>query len=83
MGTNMLSEELPDFYAESPNLQALILSNQKQRNSPGLIRLIPESLANLNFLTTLKFDGNNLTSTIPLVLGVIGHLKFWASPTAN
>jgi Leucine-rich repeat (LRR) protein len=75
MGANMLSGELPDFSTVSPNLKVLILSHQKQGNSPGLIGPIPESLANLNFLTTLNLGGNSLSSTIPPVLGNIGQLK--------
>jgi Leucine-rich repeat (LRR) protein len=71
----MLSGEVPDFSALSPDLRLLNLSNQKQGNRAGFIGPIPEGLANLDFLTTLTLRGNSLTGTIPLVLGDMGQLR--------
>jgi Leucine-rich repeat (LRR) protein len=54
-----------------PNLQVLDLSGQKE----GLVGNIPESLANLPFLSTLNLGGNHLSGSIPPVLGNMGQLR--------
>jgi len=73
MRMNSLSGEIPDFSNSYPNLQVLNLSNQG--SSGGLVGNIPESLANLAFLSTLNLAGNHLSGGIPPVLGNMGQLR--------
>jgi len=74
MSMNSLSGEISDFSNSYPNLQVLDLSDQGS-SSAGLVGNIPESLANLPFLSTLNLGGNQLSSIIPPVLGNMGQLR--------
>ena len=47
----------------------------KQGSSAGLVGNIPETLANLPFLSTLALAGNQLSGSIPPVLGNMGQLR--------
>jgi len=71
LSMNSLSGEVPDFSNSNPNLQVLDLSEQEE----GLVGNIPESLANLPFLSTLNLNGNQLSGSIPPVLGNMGQLR--------
>jgi len=73
MSMNSLSGELPDFSNVYPNLQVSDLSDQG--GSTGLVGNIPESLANLPFLSTLILGGNLLSGVVPPVLGNMGQLR--------
>ncbi|MDB4430532.1 hypothetical protein N9140_01085, partial [bacterium] len=76
LGTNMLSGELtPDVSTSYPNLQVLDLSEQNRMNNTGFTGTIPEGLVNLQFLSTLKLSGNELSDTISPVLGNYVQLK--------
>ena len=71
LSMNSFSGEVPDFSNSNPNLQVLDLSEQEE----GLVGIIPESLANLPFLSTLNLNKNHLSGSIPPVLGNMGQLR--------
>ncbi|KAL7538478.1 LOW QUALITY PROTEIN: hypothetical protein ACHAWF_006105, partial [Thalassiosira exigua] len=73
LDSNRLNGTLPDFSSSFPNLRELDLSNQKQMK--GFTGPIPESLANLPFLSVLNVAGNNLTSTVPPALGTLAQIR--------
>jgi len=73
MSMNSLSGDIPNFSSVYPNLQALDLSEQD--SSAGLVGNIPESLANLAFLSTLILGGNQFSGGIPPVFGNMAQLR--------
>ncbi len=74
LDSNGLSGSLPDL-STSPNLQELDMSNQKQESNQGFVGAIPDSFADLSFLSTLSLASNSLSGTIPPYLADLSRLQ--------
>ena len=75
LDSNGLSGSLPDFSVAFPKLQELDMSNQKKEYNQGLVGTIPDSFADLSFLSTLSLASNSLSGTIPPYLADLSRLQ--------
>ncbi|GKV08993.1 hypothetical protein SLEP1_g20559 [Rubroshorea leprosula] len=60
LGNNFLSEELPNCWFKWPNLEVIVLDNNR------FIGKIPSSIGTLQYLESLHFRKNNLSGEIPI-----------------
>ena len=66
---------MPDFSGSFPNIRDLDISEQKQDGHKGLSGIIPESLTNLQFLSTLNLAGNSLSGSLSPLFGNMEQMK--------
>jgi Leucine-rich repeat (LRR) protein len=75
LDSNRLSGLLPDFSVAFLKVQELDMSNQKQESNQGFVGTIPDSFADLSFLSTLSLASNSLSGTIPPYLADLSRLQ--------
>jgi Leucine-rich repeat (LRR) protein len=75
LDSNRLSGSIPDLSVAFPKLEELDVSNQKQESNEGLAGVIPDSFADLSFLSALNLANNSLSGNIPPFLADLSRLQ--------
>jgi Leucine-rich repeat (LRR) protein len=75
LDSNRLSGSIPELSVALPKLQELDVSNQKHEYNQGLVGTIPDSFADLPFLSTLNLANNSISGVIPPFIADLSRLQ--------